>query len=106
MSYWNKFIGVNFNHMEVINGEEVEVEYKVELDVRIVYDAQYGADADGNRGMPQTFIDDYKIVHVEDSLKREWDLKKLPEWMDDAINSELDDADVSDDGPDDEDDDY
>lgn len=46
------------------NGKEVETS----IEVKLVYDSNYGADADGNKGFPITFIEDVFILPFETDL--------------------------------------
>lgn len=50
------------------------------------YDPNYGADADGNRGIPMTFIDeDYAVdISVNDS-----DIKDYPSYFQEEIKKEI-----------------
>lgn len=43
-----------------------DVEYFVTYEEKLIFDPSYGADADGNRGVPQWFVDDMNIVSVLD----------------------------------------
>jgi hypothetical protein len=41
-------------------------EYDVVVTLHLDHDPSYGADADGNRGEPRTFVSDIDIVSAED----------------------------------------
>lgn len=43
-----------------------EVELVVECEVSFYREQYYGADADGNRGEPMTFLEDFTILSVKD----------------------------------------
>ena len=47
------------------------VEYEADLDISVVHDAHYGADADGNRSMPMTFIDEVIINSLRNTVTGE-----------------------------------
>lgn len=52
--------------MKLTHNEEIELEsgkvVEVSITLNIIYDAHYGADADGNRGIPTRILDDYDFV--------------------------------------------
>jgi len=100
MAHWNKLITVKFNETELIDGKEVENAYVVQLDAKIVNESNYGADADGHRGVPMTWVDDYKVLLVQNSCLKEYDLSNLPDWIYDKINNAVEDVDITPEGPD------
>jgi len=58
------------------NDRVIEIKSVVELEMSI--DNNYGADADGNRGVRMTFIDDWQILSAEWKLRGNWhDINKL-----------------------------
>lgn len=61
MSYrsWKKTL-----NLTVCDEHDRKLEVDVEVDV--YYESNYGADADGNRGMPMTFIQDFNIGEIHD----------------------------------------
>lgn len=44
--------------------EHKDREFSVEISAVLVHDGNYGADADGNRGMPMDFIEDVTVESV------------------------------------------
>lgn len=57
---------VTTSTMMEINGEEIEV--NVDGYVQYSVDTQYGADADGKRGIKRTVVDDVENIGVYDPL--------------------------------------
>ena len=73
----------------IINeGAENETAYEVRFNRKTEWshDSNYGADADGNRGIPMTFIDeDYAVdISVNDS-----DIKDYPSYFQEEIKKEI-----------------
>jgi len=57
-------------------------EYEVELSANCIHDSNYGADADGNRGMPMSWVEDIELVSMdEDALKLSPEDQKIIEDM-------------------------
>jgi hypothetical protein len=74
------------------NKEYIPCKAKVE----VIYnkDNSYGADADGNRGVPVTFIEDFKILSLEkDGVSIS--PNQVPKNIEDAIASLVDEADLT-----------
>ena len=68
-----------------VYGEIVPVRF--ERHFEIAYDSNYGADADGNRGMPMTFVeDDYAEDIVVDGIPL---IEMTPETQT-VVNQEID----------------
>ena len=89
-----------------IDNMEYEVTFVVDWD----HDSNYGADADGNRGVPMDFIEIDEIIKLEAVVNagvssrkrvlRKFDLNKLPEklekWMNEALDKYIGNGDYSD----------
>ena len=52
------------------NDRVIEIKSVVELEKST--DNNYGADADGNRGVRMTFIDDWQVISAEWKLRNNW----------------------------------
>jgi len=72
-------------------GEDEEL-YTAEVTVYISSDSNYGADADGNRGIYREFIDDIKIDSVTNENGEE---VEITDDIYDIVSNELDDMDTS-----------
>jgi hypothetical protein len=48
--------------------KRITVEIDLEAEAEVVCDPRYGADADGNRGVPMTFVEDVVIFNEDDIL--------------------------------------
>jgi hypothetical protein len=72
------------------NGDEES--WIVEVEIETVTDPNYGADADGNRGMSMTFIDGVKILSAKRDLTglnaTEEDLKILQPLVDELVEQD------------------
>ena len=66
----------------IITAEVEGKEYECEVDILVVADAQYGADADGNRGMYAEFIEEVEIETI-------YDIKADEHHLPDCMDSEL-----------------
>ena len=58
-------------------------------------DPNYGADADGNRGMLATFVDDVEIVSIKDPDDNFKEEKDLPEVVKKALDLAIENHDLS-----------
>ncbi len=68
----NREVNFEWNY----KNQTIEIKSVVELEMSI--DNNYGADADGNRGVRMTFIDDWQILSAEWKLRGNWhDINKL-----------------------------
>jgi len=67
MSLWKVSKSVK---IELKDKDEL-VEYEAELDISVVHDAHYGADADGNRSEARTFIDEVIIRSLRNTVTGE-----------------------------------
>ena len=57
-------------------------EYEVVMSANCVHDSNYGADADGNRGMAMDWVEDIELVSMdEDALKLPLEVQKTIEDM-------------------------
>jgi hypothetical protein len=90
---WTKHLTLT---IEVEEGEDIK-KYVAEVKVTMSHDSDYGADADGNRSVPMDFIDDIEIERVTDEDGKEVTIK---EYIRQAVNDRVDDADLSSDEPD------
>ena len=55
------------------NGDGPEIETEIRGRASVTVDRNYGADADGNRGESQTFVDDIEVIEASIKLPgREW----------------------------------
>lgn len=96
---------VEFETTVEINGDEVEVQ--VNGDAEIYTDSNYGADADGRRGISQDFMDDFGITVTSASgqdvtkdleTNHPKEFAKLESEAEEKLWSEFGDFDPSDDG--------
>ena len=46
---------------------EDSIEFEIEAEYTFAHDSNYGADADGNRGVPMTFLDDYRFYIYDEN---------------------------------------
>jgi hypothetical protein len=53
--------------IRVVSVEFTEAHFTVFAEVELSYDPAYGADADGQRGIGMWFVEDSRIISVEDS---------------------------------------
>lgn len=82
--------------------EELEFEvngklYRIDVEVKFVTDPNYGADADGNRGMSMTFLDDWKVLAAEDEDGNVLDVKNLPAEVEAKLEKEVEKIEAKDD---------
>lgn len=100
MTDWTKELTVSFNRME---GEE-EIEYEADVKVTVCHDVNYGADADGNRGVPMTFIDEVNVKELRiikgNKVIRIIKENDITDELNELISDKVDDADLSPDEPD------
>ena len=71
---WDKTITVKFNYRD----DDCEAD----VIVKMYEDSNYGADADGNRGMPMDFIDEVIVIEAR---KVNGDVLNLTEQLEDLI---------------------
>lgn len=64
-----------------------DIDYEARVSIKYHVDNTYGADADGNRGEPRTFIDDIKIMGIIDNTGRLLDPHTISEKMVEKINA-------------------
>ena len=65
-----------------------EQDHEVAVELTLELDSDYGADADGNRGMPTWFIEDWKIEEVDGQDASELD-KSFISKIEDKISKQL-----------------
>lgn len=88
MSHWYK----NFTYEISIDTEDGgEKIYVAEIEAHIVHDPNYGADADGHRGIAITEIDDWELKSLIEKDSRK-DVECTDE-IEQKINDRLDDED-------------
>lgn len=63
---WSEFQTITQLEIEK-EGREENLMIDVEVEKHLIRESQYGADIDGNRGRPVTFIDEWKIITICDS---------------------------------------
>lgn len=75
--------------------------FDVEIVVEKVFDDDYGADADGNRGIGRWFVEDVEVIYVSEVFEdcteeilcdiiEGYGFAELPVGIQDAINNEID----------------
>ena len=70
------------------NGNE---EFEAEVEIETSYDANWGADADGNRGVPRVEIEEVKVISIFNEYT-EKEVLPIPDAMREFVeeNAELD----------------
>jgi hypothetical protein len=53
------------------SGESVEIHYAVTCEATFRTEHNYGADADGHRGMDITFVDEIAVIEVEPEMPKQ-----------------------------------
>ena len=80
--------------------ETVNVEVTLYLDVEVemdcFHDAKYGADADGNRGVPMDWFDEIKILNMDEVKKQA--MEQLTEQIDEVVDEAASNVDLHDGG--------
>ena len=70
-------------------------EYQIKAECEYCYDAHYGADADGNRGVPMTFQEDLyiQVFYLGKEIENPWKLFGKKEWkaLEKSAENRLDD---------------
>lgn len=69
--------------------------FRADVDVDMYSERNYGADADGNRGIYRAFIEGIDIDRVSIDGGADLDLNRIPETMKEAIRLEVEDMDLS-----------
>lgn len=65
MSKWKKSLTLKFMRIEKQGvDDEIEREYEADVVVDVSFDPNYGADADGHRGILRDFIDGVEITEL------------------------------------------
>lgn len=107
MGNWTKSLTISFNRLEGQGEAEVEKEYEADVEVTIEHDSNYGADADGHRGVPMDFIDEVKVkeVRVMDGSKVIETIKEedVSDELFEVISDKAGEADLSPEEPDQDD---
>ena len=87
MSRWKQTETVNV---------EVTLYLDVEIEMSVIQDPKYGADADGNRGTPVTWTDEIKILNMEEVKKQA--IEQLTEQIDEVVDEATSNCDLYDKG--------
>jgi hypothetical protein len=67
LGYDQKTVSIPFSWKdEDTDGEIVYRDFEAEVELDIVNDSDYGADADGNRGVSISYVDNFEIISVTD----------------------------------------
>jgi hypothetical protein len=74
------------------DNQEYEHEIKVSVTAYFDYESDYGADADGNRGVSAFFLEDYKIDEIECNPLEKTD-KYLVDLVEDKVARVINDID-------------
>jgi hypothetical protein len=71
------------------------IEYEGEVEIEMSHDANYGADADGNRGISQWFVDELEVLNCYDESGMEIEVDEIPgleKAVEDFIMDNIDDV--------------
>jgi len=68
-------------------------QWTVEVEFEAHTEDNWGADADGNRGIERTFIDDYEVTRYLDSEGKEVQADKLPKIVKEVADKTIEDWD-------------
>ena len=64
-----------------------DLSFYATVKLKFVHDPKWGADADGNRGVPRDILNDFEIVKVIDSIEGN-DIMLL-DWLESAIEKKV-----------------